>query len=131
MFEQNVPITVGRRKTAIARVRLLPGTGLFKINGHSLADFFPRFEHQLAILTPLKLLGHTDKYDTVANVQGGGITGQSDAIRLAIARSLVKIYPDQRKLLKDAGLLTRDARAKERKKYGQKRARKRFQFSKR
>ncbi len=122
---------VGRRKEAIARVRLVPGTGQRTVNGRALDVYFPRSTVVKTILEPLEVTSTADRYDLHANVVGGGITGQAGAVRLGIARALIRLDENFRKPLKQAGLLTRDPRAKERKKYGQKGARKRFQFSKR
>lgn len=124
-------ITVGRRKTAVARVFLRPGSGAFKINGKALPEYFKTINTQLRVQEPLRVVELADKYDVFANVNGGGITGQSDSIALGISRYLVELNANYREALKKKGLLTRDPRAKERKKYGQKRARKKFQFSKR
>ncbi len=124
-------ITVGRRKTAVARVFLRPGSGSYTVNSRPLPDFFKTIDTQLKIQEPLKVVDLADKYDVFITVDGGGITGQSDAIALGIARYLVELNPNYRDPLKKRGLLSRDPRAKERKKYGQKRARKKFQFSKR
>ncbi|MCC7478608.1 30S ribosomal protein S9 [bacterium] len=124
-------ITVGRRKTAVARVFLRPGSGAFKINGKALPEYFKTINTQLRVQEPLRVVELADKYDVFANVNGGGITGQSDSIALGISRFLVELNPNYRDALKKKNLLTRDPRAKERKKYGQKRARKKFQFSKR
>ena len=124
-------ITVGRRKTAVARVFLRPGSGSYTVNSKPLPEFFKTIDTQLKIQEPLKVVDLADKYDVFINVDGGGITGQSDAIALGIARYLVELNPNYRDALKKRGLLSRDPRAKERKKYGQKRARKKFQFSKR
>ena len=124
-------ITVGRRKCAVARVFLRPGSGNYKINGRSLPDYYKTINAQLKVQEPLKAVELADKYDVFVAASGGGITGQSDAIALSVARYLLKLNPSYREALKKRGLLTRDPRAKERKKYGQKRARKRFQFSKR
>ncbi len=123
--------TVGRRKEAVVRVRLVPGTGQYKLNGRTLAEYFPNKVHQQAINEPFVTLEKTEQYDVIARLHGGGISGQAGALRLGIARALQEIEPDDRPALKKAGFLTRDARIKERKKYGQKGARKRFQFSKR
>lgn len=131
MAEEHRLITVGRRKEAIARVWLEKGSGTITVNGREFADYFPRTADQNAVLEVFKTLGIEDEYDLFAKVNGGGISGQADAVKLAVARYLVALNPELRKKLKDTGLLTRDPRAKERKKYGQKRARKRFQFSKR
>jgi small subunit ribosomal protein S9 len=124
-------ITAGRRKCATACVWLRPGTGAYKINGKLLPEYFRTVNSQLKIQEPLRTVELSDKYDVFANVNGGGITGQSDSIALGIARYLVELSPNFRDALKKKHLLTRDPRAKERKKYGQKRARKKFQFSKR
>ena len=122
---------VGRRKEAIARVRLIPGTGQRTVNGRAMDVYFPRSTTIRTIIEPLEVTSTADRYDVHANVTGGGITGQAGAVRLGIARALLQLDENFRKPLKQAGLLTRDPRAKERKKYGQKGARKRFQFSKR
>jgi len=122
---------VGRRKEAIARVRLVPGTGQKTINGKSIDDFFPRKTLITDIVRPLEVTSTGDRYDIVASVNGGGVTGQAGAVRLGIARALVKVDESYRKALKQDGLLTRDSRMKERKKPGQPGARKKFQFSKR
>jgi small subunit ribosomal protein S9 len=122
---------VGRRKEAIARVRLIPGTGQRTVNGRAMDVYFPRSTTIRTIIEPLEVTSTADRYDVHANVTGGGITGQAGAVRLGIARALIRLDENFRKPLKQAGLLTRDPRAKERKKYGQKGARKRFQFSKR
>jgi len=122
---------VGRRKEAVARVRLLPGDGKFVVNKKSLLEFFKREVLQMIIEQPLDLTETLGKYDVHVNVRGGGLSGMAGAVRLGIARALIKINLDHRPPLKSAGLLTRDPRMKERKKYGQPGARKRFQFSKR
>ena len=121
----------GRRKEAIARVRLVPGTGQWTINGRSLDDYFPNKVHQQIVNEPLKTLDVADRYDVLVRVQGGGVSGQAGAVRLGIARALTQTDGDARPPLKKAGFLTRDARAKERKKYGLKKARKAPQYSKR
>ena len=121
----------GRRKEAIARVRLVPGTGTWTINGRSLEDYFPNKVHQQVVNEPLKTLDVADRYDVLVRVQGGGVSGQAGAVRLGIARALTQTDDDARPPLKKAGFLTRDARAKERKKYGLKKARKAPQYSKR
>ena len=131
MSEEHKLITVGRRKEAVARVSLVKGGGNVKINGRELTDYFSCLSNQVKVLETLRFLGLEEEYDMIVNVNGGGITGQADAIKLAVARYMVEQNPELRKKLRDAKLLTRDPRAKERKKYGQKRARKRFQFSKR
>jgi small subunit ribosomal protein S9 len=121
----------GRRKEAIARVRLVPGAGQWTINGRSLEDYFPNKVHQQVVNEPLKTLDVADRYDVLVRVQGGGVSGQAGAVRLGIARALTQTDDDARPPLKRAGFLTRDARAKERKKYGLKKARKAPQYSKR
>ena len=122
----------GRRKKAIARVRLLPaGSGAIVINDRALEDYFPQGTLQYIVKQPLKEVGAEGKYDIMINVVGGGFTGQAGAIRLGIARALLQSEPETRPALKKAGFLTRDPRAKERKKYGLKKARRAPQFSKR
>ena len=121
----------GRRKTSTARVFLRPGSGAIKVNRRTFEAFFPREALRMQIRTPLVLTETTDKFDVLATVAGGGVSGQAGAVRLGIARALVAYNAELRKALKNEGLLTRDARAKERKKYGMAGARKRFQFSKR
>jgi small subunit ribosomal protein S9 len=121
----------GRRKTSTARVFLRPGSGAIKINHREFEAFFPREALRMQIRTPLVLTETVDKFDILATVAGGGVSGQAGAVRLGIARALVLYNAELRKALKSEGLLTRDARAKERKKYGMAGARKRFQFSKR
>ncbi len=123
--------SVGRRKEAVARVFLRPGTGVFKINDRAFEDYFPNDVLKMVIRQPLQLTETTDKFDVVALVDGGGSAGQAGAIRHGIARALCLFNGELRKTLKKAGLLTRDSRMKERKKYGQRGARARFQFSKR
>lgn len=123
--------TVGRRKEAIVRVRLMPGTGAFTLNGRTLEAYFPNKVHQQLIREPFVTLDRAGQYDVVATLTGGGITGQAGALRLAIARALIDAQPEDRPALKKAGFLTRDARVKERKKYGLKKARKAPQYSKR
>jgi small subunit ribosomal protein S9 len=123
--------TVGRRKQAIVRVRLMPGTGQFKLNGRSLEEYFPNKVHQQLIKDPLVTVEKPESFDVFATLRGGGITGQAGALRLAIARALIEVEPDDRPSLKKAGFLTRDPRVKERKKYGLKKARKAPQYSKR
>ena len=122
---------VGRRKEAVVRVRLVPGTGVFRLNGTSLEKYFPNKVHQQLIREPLLTVNKPDAYDVLGNLSGGGTSGQAGALRLAIARALVELNIDDRPALKKAGFLTRDARAKERKKYGLKKARKAPQYSKR
>jgi small subunit ribosomal protein S9 len=123
--------TVGRRKEAIVRVRMLPGTGAFKLNGKSLEQYFPNKLHQQLIREPLVTVEKTERFDIFANLQGGGTSGQAGALRLAIARALVEADSEDRPPLKKAGFLTRDPRVIERKKYGLKKARKAPQYSKR
>jgi small subunit ribosomal protein S9 len=123
--------TVGRRKEAIVRVRLLPGTGKFRLNGRELENYFPSKVHQQLIKEPLVTAEKLEAFDVFANLRGGGTTGQAGALRLAIARALIENEPDDRPALKKAGFLTRDPRVKESKKYGLKKARKAPQYSKR
>jgi small subunit ribosomal protein S9 len=122
---------IGRRKSAVARVYLSEGTGKITINKVELDKYFPSAMLQYVVKQPLALLDATEKYDIKANLDGGGFTGQSQALRLAIARALVKIDAEDKKALKAQGFLTRDAREVERKKPGRAKARRRFQFSKR
>ena len=122
---------VGRRKEAVVRVRLIPGTGEFKLNGRTLDNYFPNKVHQQLIKEPFVTLEKADQYDVIATLTGGGVTGQAGALRLAISRALIGLEPDDRPALKKAGFLTRDPRVKERKKYGLKKARKAPQYSKR
>lgn len=127
-----VYIGTGRRKNAIARVRLKPGTGNFNINGgRTLEEYFPRKSSRIIITKPFDITGVSGKFDIIAKLNGGGPTGQAGALRLGIARALLEADPELRSELKKAGLLTRDPRMVERKKYGLKKARKRPQFSKR
>ena len=123
--------TVGRRKEAVVRVRLVPGTGKFTLNGKALEDYFPNKVHQQLIKEPLVTTEKPETFDVIANLRGGGITGQAGALRLAIARALIAVDSEDRPALKKAGFLTRDPRVKERKKYGLKKARKAPQYSKR
>ena len=123
--------TTGRRKEAIARVRLRPGSGQVTINGRAFSDYFPTATHRMVVQEPLKLTSTDEVYDVDATLGGGGTTGQAGALRMGIARALVELDPEQRPALKKAGLLTRDARSKESKKYGLKKARKAPQYSKR
>ena len=122
---------VGRRKLAVARVRLVPGKGRIEINGRVLEEYFPRHAHRQAVRDPLEVANRLGQLDVLARVGGGGVTGQAGALRLAVARALVRHDADLRPALKRGGLLTRDPRMTERKKYGRPKARKRFQFSKR
>jgi small subunit ribosomal protein S9 len=124
-------ISTGRRKEAIARIRIQPGTGQWKINDRSLADYFPNKVHQQLVSEPLVTLGAEEQFDIVARISGGGVSGQAGALRLGIARALTLVDPESRPTLKRAGFLTRDARVIERKKAGLKKARKAPQYSKR
>ncbi len=124
-------MATGRRKKSVARVILTSGTGNIMVNDREFEDYIPSAATRLDVLQPLELTETMSKFDISVNVNGGGITGQAGAIRLGISRALIEINPDYRKVLKQAGMLTRDARAKERKKYGLKKARKSGQFSKR
>lgn len=123
--------TVGRRKTSVARVRLYEGSGKMTLNGRGLDDYFPTMAQRLRVLDPLREAEAEGRYDIEAKLEGGGTTGQADALRLGIARALVEIDPELRDGLKKAGLLTRDARAVERKKYGLRKARRAPQYTKR
>ncbi|MEJ2868318.1 30S ribosomal protein S9 [Actinomycetospora sp. OC33-EN08] len=123
--------TVGRRKEAVVRVRLVPGSGKLTMNGKAFEEYFPNKVHQQLIREPLVSTERTEQFDIFANLHGGGTSGQAGALRLAIARALTLVDPEDRPGLKKAGFLTRDARAKERKKYGLKKARKAPQYSKR
>ena len=124
-------IITGRRKEAVARVRLVPGTGEFDVNGRNLEDYFPTRVHRMVAQSPLRVVGREKDFDVVATIKGGGISGQAGAIRLGIARALIELDPGLRAQLKAEGYLTRDAREKERRKYGLKKARKAPQYSKR
>jgi len=123
--------TVGRRKEAIVRVRLVPGSGKFTLNGKTLEQYFPNKVHQQLIKEPLVTVERTEMFDVIGTLVGGGISGQAGALRLGIARALIEFEINDRPALKKAGFLTRDPRAKERKKYGLKKARKASQYSKR
>jgi small subunit ribosomal protein S9 len=123
--------TTGRRKEAVARVRLRAGTGIIRCNGRPIEQFFPTATHRMIATEPLRLTQTAEVYDVDATLDGGGVTGQAGALRLGIARALVSLDGDLRPQVKKAGLLTRDAREKERKKYGLKKARKAPQYSKR
>ncbi len=131
MSTTNTTHTIGRRKEAVCRVYLTPGTGKWDLNGRTLGDYFPRPALVTAIQQPFAATDTVGKYDVKAIVEGGGSSGQAGAIRLAVSRALVEIDESYRRKLRDLGLLTRDARAVERKKPGRPKARKRFQFSKR
>lgn len=122
---------LGRRKSAVARIFVTEGTGKITINKKDLQDYFPSSILQYVVKQPLTTLNVVEKYDIKVNLDGGGFTGQSQALRLAIARALVKINPEDKKALRAEGFMTRDAREVERKKPGQPKARRRFQFSKR
>ena len=121
----------GRRKSAIARVFLRPGSGSFQVNGKGLETYFVTEQQRVSAKRPLILTEHANSFDVITSVAGGGVSAQADAVKMGIARALLEFNAELRKTLKTEGLLTRDARGKERKKYGQKGARKRFQFSKR
>jgi len=123
--------TIGRRKTAVARIYLKAGNGTITVNKRELNNYFTTPTLQYKVKQPLSLVGVEEAYDVKVNVYGGGITGQAEAVRLAIARALCEVDVENRAVLKPEGLLTRDPRMVERKKFGQKKARKRFQFSKR
>ena len=131
MPDSQITHTIGRRKEAVCRVYIKPGSGKWDINGRTLGDYFPRPALVAAIQQPFTATDKLGQYDVKANVNGGGQTGQAGALRLAVARALVKMDEGHRRKLRDLGLLTRDARAVERKKPGRPKARKRFQFSKR
>jgi len=124
-------IATGRRKEAVARVRLVEGTGTYQLNGRSLDEFFPTRAHRMIVSSPLRLAGKDKDLDVLARIEGGGVSGQAGALRLGIARALIDLDPDLRPLLKKEGFLTRDPREKERRKYGLKKARKAPQYSKR
>jgi small subunit ribosomal protein S9 len=123
--------TIGRRKTSVARVYVSKGSGKISINTRDVANYFPKATSRYIVFQPLNLLKVNDSYDFKINVKGGGVTGQAGAIRLGIARALLKLAPNSRAELKLAGFLTRDSRKVERKKYGKSGARKSYQFSKR
>jgi small subunit ribosomal protein S9 len=123
--------STGRRKEAIARVRVRPGSGQVTINGRDHATYFPSKTHQMLLLEPLRLTNTAEVYDVDATIDGGGVSGQAGALRMGIARALIELDPEVRVTLKKAGFLTRDAREKESKKYGLKKARKAPQYSKR
>jgi small subunit ribosomal protein S9 len=121
----------GKRKTSVARVYLRPGKGSITVNKREFENYFPNPVHRMTIQSPLVLTGTVDKFDILVNVQGGGISGQAGAVRHGISRALLEYNQELRSKLKGMGMLTRDAREVERKKYGHPKARKRFQFSKR
>ena len=123
--------TTGRRKAAIARVRLRPGNGTIVVNGRAVEDYFPSATHRMVLTEPLRLVEKAEEYNIDAGLDGGGVSGQAGALRLGIARALAELEPDLRAPLKRAGFLTCDPREKEQKKYGLKKARKAPQYSKR
>ena len=122
---------VGRRKRSVARVILRPGAGEWKVNGREMAEYFPRPTHQIRVQEPFKITDLEGRFDVTIRVHGGGLTGQSDAVRMGLARAILQHDEELRRVLRERGMLTRDARQVERKKPGQPKARKRFQFSKR
>jgi small subunit ribosomal protein S9 len=124
-------LSTGRRKEAIARVRIVPGSGEFAVNGRSIEEYFPTRVHRMVARAPLTSLGRERDYDVSATIRGGGIAGQAGAVRLGVARALIELDPEFRSQLKADGFLTRDSREKERRKYGLKKARKAPQYSKR
>jgi small subunit ribosomal protein S9 len=126
-----VPAGTGRRKEAVARVRLREGTGRFELNGRPLEAYFPSRAHRMIVTAPLRVVGREKDFDIDAHLDGGGVSGQAGALRQGIARALIDLDPSLRPQLKKEGLLTRDAREKERRKYGLKKARKAPQYSKR
>ncbi len=123
--------TTGRRKESVARVRLREGSGEVRLNGRALEDYFPSIATRIRVLEPLQITQMQGRYDVEATLEGGGTTGQADALRLGIARALEALDPELRPILKKAGMLTRDARIVERKKYGLKKARRAPQYTKR
>jgi small subunit ribosomal protein S9 len=124
-------LSTGRRKEAVARVRIVPGEGGFVVNGRSIDDYFPTRVHRMIAQSPLRLIGREKDYDISVTIRGGGVAGQAGAVRLGVARALIELEPELRGQLKAEGYLTRDAREKERRKYGLKKARKAPQYSKR
>ena len=131
MAGENQIQTVGRRKRSVARVLLRPGKGDWSVNGRSMQDYFPRPTHQIRVEEPFKVAELEGAFDVVVRVNGGGLTGQSDAVRMGLARALVAHDEELRSVMREKGMLTRDSRQVERKKPGRPKARKRFQFSKR
>ncbi len=129
--EQKYITTIGRRKESTVRVYLREGTGKIRVNKRSFENYFPRESHRLVINQPIKTADFENKLDIFATIKGGGISGQAQALRHGISRAIVKLDETKRSIIKKEGFLTRDPREKERKKYGRKRARKRFQYSKR
>jgi small subunit ribosomal protein S9 len=128
---QPATLGTGRRKEAVARVRLVPGSGRFVLNGRSLEDYFPSRVHRMIATGPLRLVEKEKEFDVIARLDGGGVSGQAGALRQGVARALIELDPELRPPLKREGMLTRDAREKERRKYGLKKARKAPQYSKR
>ena len=128
---QTPPQGTGRRKEAVVRVRLVEGTGQFLLNGRSLEDYFPTRAHRMIVQSPLRLVGKEKELDVMARLHGGGVSGQAGALHHGIARALIELEPELRPALKKEGFLRRDAREKERRKYGLKKARKAPQYSKR
>jgi small subunit ribosomal protein S9 len=124
-------LSTGRRKEAVARVRVVPGAGAFVVNGRPVDEYFPTRVHRMIAQAPLRLVGREKDYDISVTIRGGGVAGQAGAVRLGIARALIEIDPELRAQLKAEGYLRRDAREKERRKYGLKKARKAPQYSKR
>ncbi|MBS4039498.1 MAG: 30S ribosomal protein S9 [Flavobacterium sp.] len=122
---------IGRRKTAVARVYVTPGNGTITVNKREFANYFPTATLQYKVLQPLSMTNNVESFDVKVNVYGGGATGQAEAVRMALSRAMCEVEAENRGILKPEGLLTRDPRMVERKKFGQKKARKRFQFSKR
>ncbi len=131
MSQETTFVATGRRKTAVARVRMTPGTGLIKVNGRPMEEYFPTIPLQHTVMKPLEIANVVKTYDISVNASGGGVNGQAGAVRLAVSRALLLADDTIRPTLKIEGLLTRDSRMRERKKSGQPGARKRFQFSKR
>lgn len=128
---EEIYMATGRRKTSIARVRIVPGSGSITVNGKSVEEYFGRKTLQMIINQPFVLTNNSGRFDVSVNVDGGGLSGQAGAVKHGITLSLLRFNPELRAVLKKAGFITRDSRAKERKKYGQRAARARFQFSKR
>ncbi|MGH2573922.1 MAG: 30S ribosomal protein S9 [Actinomycetota bacterium] len=126
-----VAMGTGRRKEAVVRIRLVEGTGKILLNGRALEDYFPSRAHRMIVTSPLRLAGREKDFDVIARLDGGGVSGQAGALRHSIARALIDYDPELRPQLKKEGFLTRDAREKERRKYGLKKARKAPQYSKR
>jgi small subunit ribosomal protein S9 len=124
-------IATGRRKEAVARVRVVLGSGNFEVNGKPIEEYFPTRAHRMVVASPLRLVGRDKDFDVIARIAGGGVAGQAGALRHGIARALLEIDPELRGVLKKEGYLTRDSREKERRKYGLKKARKAPQYSKR